>query len=153
MLRRLLSGPGIGLAIGLLLLFGLLAVGHTGGAQSNSSGPAASVQPAAAVAPMRFYPAKLTVMKRRFLAESPFVDLLQGDSRYEVDWQLGVVGERHDGIDLARIACRELREAGLVDDDTDVRIVNVLALEQNVGDFRGASLGHVECRHGESVGV
>lgn len=95
-------------------------------------------------------------MKQRLLEEPLVADILF-DPQLAVEWQIGVlpssVATMTAGQTLARRICRELRAAGLSDDNTDVRIVDLGLLEESPGDFRSASRGHVACENGESLGV
>src|SRR3546814_7144181 len=56
------------------------------------------------------------------------------DDKYSVDWQIGVLPDGSSRIGYAQYVCGRLAELKLVDDHTDVRIVDLLALEANGGD-------------------
>lgn len=101
----------------------------------------------------RFSPAAIVAMKKQLLAEPKIKDLLFSDDRYSVTWQIGVLDDGSRRIGYAGYVCMLLADKNLVDQDTDVRIVDVVALERSGGDFRGASLGHVRCRDGADQGV
>ncbi|MEL7784098.1 hypothetical protein AAG607_13810 [Citromicrobium bathyomarinum] len=75
------------------------------------------------------------------------------DPELVVPWTIGVEddGSRRSG--LAESVCMELESQGaLVEGDT-VRIVDRSAVLANGGDFRAASLAHIECASGRNLGV
>jgi len=98
----------------------------------------------------RFAVAKIDAMKAQLSAEPKVVDLLYNPSRLSVEWQIGVHSDGTPRHGYAGYICQRLREADLVDDDVDVRIVDVDYLRQHPGDFRGGSLGVMRC-HDELV--
>jgi hypothetical protein len=100
----------------------------------------------------RFNPAAVEQMRKRLLAGGEVLDLVYSPNRIDIEWQLGTV-PRSDGLSFARDVCRQLREASLSDADTDVRVVDIAALDRHPGNFRAASLGHVRCDTGDSLGA
>jgi hypothetical protein len=97
-------------------------------------------------------PAAVEEMKRKLLAEPAVLDLMY-DPDAAVQWQVGASddGSRRHG--LAETICMDLKEAGLVDKRTSVRIVDLAKLNANSGDFRAASLGRVDCNTFEHFAV
>lgn len=91
--------------------------------------------------------------KAALLQWSAIKDLTFNPSRGSVEWQIGVMPDGSDRYGLAESVCLELRERGLSDADTDVRIVDLLKAMQTNGDFRAASLGHVICATGDRLEV
>ncbi|MEO7688776.1 MAG: hypothetical protein ABIS51_05775 [Sphingomonas sp.] len=115
---------------------------------SNQVGATAAVRPEKP----RFDPAAIAAMKKQLLAEPKIKDVLfQGDPML-VDWQVGVYDDGSSRVGYAGYVCLRLREKGLVDEDTDVRIVDIRKVSQGVG-FRDASLGHIDCATEQDLGT
>lgn len=112
-----------------------------------------NAQEAATPDPIRFSEFKIRAMEAALRKEPKVVDLVHGGGRFDVDWQIGVHGKGGREIGYAEYVCLKLREDGLVDNDTDVRIVDIDAARANGGDFRAASLGHIGCANFDDLGV
>lgn len=139
------------MAIVLILIVGTIAKS----AWPSAAEPVASEiesDPPAPAGP-RFDMSKVEHMKRDLLARPGISDVLFDDHRFSVEWQVGVTSASTSQLDRARVICGELKNAGLSDGDTEVRIVDMIKLETAPGDFRGASLGMVDCTTGDSRGL
>lgn len=97
-------------------------------------------------APAQRFPAEqIAAMERQLRSEPKIVDVLHQDGALSVDWQIGVHTDGTARIGYAGYICQLLRDKSLVDDDTDVRIVDIDYLRDHEGEFRDASLGHLRC--------
>ncbi|MDF7777346.1 hypothetical protein P1X14_18960 [Sphingomonas sp. AOB5] len=95
--------------------------------------------------------AAVEAMKKKLLAQAQVVDLVYSKGG-PVQWQVGTY-MKGSGVGYAETICMDLKDAGLVDERTSVRMVNMANPAARRGDFRGASIGHVRCRDGEDLGV
>jgi len=102
--------------------------------------------------PPRFAPAAIEAMKKQLLDEPKIVDLVYDESA-AIPWQIGVKPDGTRWTGYAGYICLTLSEKKLVDAKTDVRIVDIVALNRNGGNFREASLGHVRCSDGSDQGI
>lgn len=100
----------------------------------------------------RFDQVKIDGMKKQLLAEPQIGDVLHQDGADLVDWTVAVHDDGTSRVGYATYVCLVLSDGGLVDRHTDVRIVDIAKAERS-GDFRSASLGHVDCTTGENLGV
>jgi len=110
-------------------------------------------QPEDAPAAPRFDPAKVERMKAKLLEEPKIKDVLYTPSPGSVEWQVGVYDDGSSRVGYAGYVCLKLREDGLVDKQTDVRIVDVVKAQASGGDLRGASLGHIDCTTERDLGT
>jgi hypothetical protein len=100
----------------------------------------------------RFDPAKVAAMKQELLTEPKVGDVMHQDGTDLVDWTVAVRDDGTSRVGYATYVCQVLGGRGLVDRRTDVRIVDIAKVKRS-GDFRSASLGHVDCTTGEDLGV
>ncbi|MEM8724656.1 MAG: hypothetical protein AAGE86_03950 [Pseudomonadota bacterium] len=75
------------------------------------------------------------------------------DPELTVPWVVGVADDGTPRFGLAETVCATLREYGAVDEQTTVRIVDRAEVIASQGDFRAASLGHVDCDTGANLGI
>lgn len=75
------------------------------------------------------------------------------DADRAVPWTIAVDDDGTSRQGLAESVCGELASRGLVDQRTSVRIVDLASVHRTNGDFRAASLGHVDCRTGATLGT
>lgn len=87
------------------------------------------------------------------LREEPKVIDLVYDPELVVPWTIGVADDGTPRIGYAEYVCLVLREHGVVDRSTSVRIIDYHRFMRNGGDSHDASLGHVDCQTGLSKGV
>ena len=97
-------------------------------------------------------PAAIEAMKKQLLGLRKVTDILYSEDG-PVVWQVGVRSMQGSGVGYAESICMDLADKGLVDDHTDVRIVNLDNPAARSGDFRTASIGHVRCRDGSNLGT
>lgn len=64
-----------------------------------------------------------------------------------VEWQIGVLPDGSDRYGLAEYVCMILADHEVVNDWTEVRIVDIVRMANGEG-FRDASLGRVNCASG-----
>jgi hypothetical protein len=112
-----------------------------------------SANTAEAASVPRFDPVAIEAMKKQLRLEPKIKDLVFQDSPDGVEWQIGVQDDGSSRAGFASYVCQQLSERGLVDKATDVRIVDVVKVTTSQGDFRGASLGHVDCTTGGNLGI
>lgn len=84
--------------------------------------------------------------------ESNVIDVLY-DPNLAVDWTVAVRNDGSRRTGLADYFCIVLSDHHAVAPTTNVRIVDHAALMANGGDFRAASLAHVDCNSGKDLGV
>lgn len=75
------------------------------------------------------------------------------DPDLAVPWTIGVSDDGSSRIGLAETVCMELADQNALSDGDSVRIVDRAAVISNGGDFRAASLGHVDCETGLDLGT
>ena len=85
-------------------------------------------------------------------AEPKIIDLVY-DPEMVVDWTIGVKDDGTPRFGYAEYVCLVLREHGVVDSSTSVRIIDYAKFMMNGGDSHDASLGSVDCSSGQSRGV
>ena len=108
--------------------------------------------PSMAIPTARFDPAKIEDAKAAIMQDATVKDLLFDDGN-AVEWHVGVLDDGSPRWGYAEAVCIILNQNGVSDDRTDVRVVDVAKLARSPGDFRGASLGHVDCATGRNLGV
>lgn len=87
------------------------------------------------------------------MAEARVRDVLFDDSPLSATWQVGTVGVDGPAFGYAEYICLLLREQGVFDDRTSVRVVDLTSPAAREGDFRAASLGWVDCSSGERAAI
>lgn len=137
--------------IGLFVVLG--SWGGSAPPADHADAPVSNVE-TAAVEPSapRFDPVAIEAMKKQLLAEPKIKDLVFDATPSSVEWQVGVYDDGSSRIGYAGYVCQLLQAKGLVDAETDVRIVDVVKARSN-GAFRDASLGHVACATDQDLGV
>jgi hypothetical protein len=136
-------------------LASLLACAACSPPAATANAPAAATTPTAVAerpVPPRFDQEKVAAMKKQLLAEPKIGDVLYQDGTDLVDWTVAVRDDGTSRVGYATYVCQVLRDGGLVDRHTDLRVVDIAKAERS-GDFRSASLGHVDCTSGENLGV
>ena len=144
---------GWGVLGAVMALAAIFAIVHGGGAPAPAPQAVAPRALDTAAATPRFNPTAIAAMKKELLAEPQIVDLVYQDSPPLVEWQIGVHDDGSSRIGYAGYVCLKLREKNLIDRATDVRIVDIDRLRANGGDFRDASLGHIDCTTEADLGV
>lgn len=97
--------------------------------------------------------AEATALAKQDLEAWSMVIEVMHDPKLQVPWTIGVADDGTPRTGLAETVCITLREHGAVDDFTTVRIVDRDRAIAGNGDFRAASLGHVDCNSGQDLGV
>ncbi|MFZ5746558.1 MAG: hypothetical protein ACOY45_02745 [Pseudomonadota bacterium] len=101
----------------------------------------------------RFDVAQVNAMEEELRREPKILDMLTPNDGNAVDWQIMVSGDGSSRVGYASYICSMLRDRGLVDDRTSVRIVDYNSSAAASGDLRGASLGHIRCSDDLDMGL
>lgn len=133
-----------------LPLFLLVAACSAPAPTPTAAAPATPARPAVAAKPA-FDAGKIAAMTKALRAEPQVRDVMYQDGPARVAWTVAVHDDGTSRRGYAQYVCTLLAERKLIGAHTDVRVVDFGRVQS--GDFRAASLGHVDCSTSEDLGV
>lgn len=120
------------------------------GSSSPPAAPPTDQPQAEATALPDIDPAKIDAAKAAILKEPGVLDLVY-DADEVVQWTIGMKNDGSSRVGRAETFCMQLRELGVAESRTHVRIVDFKRYIASQGDARSASLGHVDCGTGRHI--
>jgi hypothetical protein len=133
-----------------LPLFLLVAACSAPAPTPTAAAPATPARPHVAAQPDAD-PSRISAMKKALLAEPKVGDVTYQAGPARVAWTVAVHDDGTSRRGYAQYVCTLLAEHKLVGPHTDVRVVDIGRVQS--GDFRAASLGHVDCTTSEDLGA
>lgn len=109
--------------------------------------------PTEQVATQRFEQAHIDNAIAVIKAEPKVMDVVHEDNVLGVDWTVGVKDDGSSRFGYALYICQLLGEHSVLDEHTDVRVVDYSKFMASQGDARTASLGHASCNDESNLGV
>jgi hypothetical protein len=131
-------------------LFSLIAAACSAPAPTTNAAAPSPGRAAQSAAPA-FDVARIETMKKKLLAEPKIGDVMYRPDPVQVAWTVAVHSDGTAQRGYAQYVCVLLSEQHLVGQHTDVRVVDIRKVQ--LGDFRAASLGHVDCATSEDLGA
>ncbi|MDH7971741.1 hypothetical protein QH494_06055 [Sphingomonas sp. AR_OL41] len=133
-----------------LPLFLLVAACSAPAPTPTAAAPSPAARPQLAAQP-GFDAPRIAAMKKALLAEPKVGDVMYQAGPARVAWTVAVHDDGTSRRGYAQYVCTLLAEQKLVGAHTDVRVVDIARVQS--GDFRAASLGHVDCATSEDLGA
>ena len=143
----------LGIAVSGLIVLSFIVSKHSYPVETHVEQALAASSQRQAVALPRFTDAQWEAGRAALMKEPKIKDILVQKAPLDVEWQVAVFSDGTSRIGYAGYLCLTLSEMGLVDKDTDLRVVDIAHIIKEPGDFRGGSLGHVKCETGDRLGA